>query len=128
MWPNPLENKYLFKFTEEILNGKLHFLCSMASSTHLTCESTLTPVSEITVKSIFGNESFLKLPTSKIFFCVLPGRTLLILTSVYRTCVYCLYVIFLAQQSFFDRNVIRIAMSLKAHSQIWDNFCHLKAL
>ena len=28
MWPNPQETVDLLKFTEEILNGKLHFLCS----------------------------------------------------------------------------------------------------
>ena len=28
MWPNPQETADLVKFTEEILNGKLHFLCS----------------------------------------------------------------------------------------------------
>ena len=29
MWPNPQENADLVTFTEEILNGKLHFLCSL---------------------------------------------------------------------------------------------------
>ena len=28
MWPNPQETVDLVTFTEEILNGKLHFLCS----------------------------------------------------------------------------------------------------
>ena len=28
MWPNPQETTDLVTFTEEILNGKLHFLCS----------------------------------------------------------------------------------------------------
>ena len=28
MWPNPQEAADLVTFTEEILNGKLHFLCS----------------------------------------------------------------------------------------------------
>ena len=28
MWPNPEETADLVKFTKEILNGKLHFLCS----------------------------------------------------------------------------------------------------
>ena len=28
MWPNPQESADLVTFTEEILNGKLHFLCS----------------------------------------------------------------------------------------------------
>ena len=29
MWPNPQESVDLVTFTEEILNGKLHFLCSV---------------------------------------------------------------------------------------------------
>ena len=29
MWPNPQETADLFTFTEEILNGKLYFLCSV---------------------------------------------------------------------------------------------------
>ena len=28
MWPNPQETADLVTFTEETLNGKLHFLCS----------------------------------------------------------------------------------------------------
>ena len=28
MWPNPHETAYLVTFTEEILNGKLYFLCN----------------------------------------------------------------------------------------------------
>ena len=28
MWPNPQETADLVTFTEEILNGKIHFLCS----------------------------------------------------------------------------------------------------
>ena len=28
MWPNPQKTADLVTFTEEILNGKLHFLCS----------------------------------------------------------------------------------------------------
>ena len=28
MWPNPEETANLVTFTEEILNGKLHFLCN----------------------------------------------------------------------------------------------------
>ena len=33
MWPNPQETADLVTFTEEILNGKLHFLCSDHSNT-----------------------------------------------------------------------------------------------
>ena len=29
MWPNPQETPDLVTFTEEILNGKLYFLCSV---------------------------------------------------------------------------------------------------
>ena len=32
MWPNPQETAGLVTFTEEILNGKLHFLCSVSAS------------------------------------------------------------------------------------------------
>ena len=28
MWPNPQESAELVTFTEEVFNGKLHFLCS----------------------------------------------------------------------------------------------------
>ena len=28
MWPNPQETANLVTFTEEIFNGKLHFMCS----------------------------------------------------------------------------------------------------
>ena len=31
MWPNPQETTDLVTFTEEILNGKLHLLCSERS-------------------------------------------------------------------------------------------------
>ena len=30
MWPNPKETADVVTFTEEILNGKRHFLCSVA--------------------------------------------------------------------------------------------------
>ena len=33
MWPNPQETAELVTFTEEIVNGKLHFLYSGESST-----------------------------------------------------------------------------------------------
>ena len=32
MWPDPQETADLTTFTEEIFNGKLHFLCSVASN------------------------------------------------------------------------------------------------
>ena len=39
MWPNPQETADLTTFTEEIINGKLHFLCSDAK--FKTNENTL---------------------------------------------------------------------------------------
>ena len=33
MWPNPQETADLVTFTEEILNGKRHFLCSVSFET-----------------------------------------------------------------------------------------------
>ena len=36
MWPNPLFPEDLVTFTEEILNGKLHFLCSEILSITVT--------------------------------------------------------------------------------------------
>ena len=32
MWPNPQETADMVTFTEKILNGKRHFLCSVRSS------------------------------------------------------------------------------------------------
>ena len=34
MWPNPQETEDLVTFTEEILNEKLNFLCSVTGSAH----------------------------------------------------------------------------------------------
>ena len=34
MWPNPQETADLVTFTEEILNGKLHFSCSVKIEIH----------------------------------------------------------------------------------------------
>ena len=34
MWPNPQETADFVTFTEEILNGKLHFLCSADGFRH----------------------------------------------------------------------------------------------
>ena len=35
MWPNRQETADLVTFTEEILNGKLHFLCNVVTSTSI---------------------------------------------------------------------------------------------
>ena len=39
MWPNQQETAYLVTFTEEILNGKLHFLCSDSYSGSLVVDT-----------------------------------------------------------------------------------------
>ena len=38
MWPNLLETSDLGTFTEEILNGKLNFLCSVTTNTNKIVE------------------------------------------------------------------------------------------
>ena len=42
MWPNPQEAADLVTFTEEILNGKLQFLCSVYSTDSNEKQWTLT--------------------------------------------------------------------------------------
>ena len=39
MWPNPQESADLVTFTEEILNGKLHSLCSVCLILEVKCEN-----------------------------------------------------------------------------------------
>ena len=51
MWPNPQETEDLFTFTEEILNGKLHFL---SSDSHLSLP--MYPLSARTIDKINQNE------------------------------------------------------------------------
>ena len=41
MWPKPQSPADLVTFTEEILNGKLHFLCSMRSIVHEVYERNI---------------------------------------------------------------------------------------
>ena len=60
MWPNPEETADLVTFTEEILNGKLHFLCSVMikneslKSNEVICYRTEMMFSNIILKgSIF---------------------------------------------------------------------------
>ena len=61
MWPNPQETVDLVTFAEEILNGKLYFLCSVSS-----CVFFLKHRGLITVYLIYqSNQS--KMNTSKNF-------------------------------------------------------------
>ena len=46
MWPNPQFPADLVTFTEEILNGKLHFLCSGYSNTNNKDPETITLLSQ----------------------------------------------------------------------------------
>ena len=41
MWPNPQETAELITFTEEIFNGKLHFLCSIKEIVLFPCVENL---------------------------------------------------------------------------------------
>ena len=52
MWPNPQETEDLVTFTEKILNGKLHFLCS---ATLYKCQLTTSqqPVFHLFSKTCF---------------------------------------------------------------------------
>ena len=51
MWPNPQETADLVAFSEEILNGKLHFLCSNGQ-----LKSKRLPFSLTTVAQHFVNQ------------------------------------------------------------------------
>ena len=42
MWPNPQFPADLVSFTKEILNGKLHFLCSVLSGSSSSLEAIVT--------------------------------------------------------------------------------------
>ena len=46
MWPNPQDTADLGTFTEEILNGKLHFLCSVKAGKWLWKKFSLKKLSE----------------------------------------------------------------------------------
>ena len=48
MWPNPQETADLVTFTEEILNEKLHFLCSVRIAFYI-CANTYHDVTAIEV-------------------------------------------------------------------------------
>ena len=61
MWPNPQETADLVTFTEEILNGKLHFLCSDRSCMPvLKFKLMLTYVRSRKIKSINKTSNSIK--------------------------------------------------------------------
>ena len=53
MWPNPQETVDLVTFTEEILNGKLYFLCSVIRS-EVYSESYQTSETRLFVEIVTG--------------------------------------------------------------------------
>ena len=65
MLPNPLETADLVTFTEEILNGKLHFLCTM-----FHCHKNFHPVESLFL--LFGT---LKLKVSYPIFFLLSIKS-----------------------------------------------------
>ena len=65
MWPNPQEIVNLVTFTEEILNGKLNFLCS--ASNRIIIGSTLDQNDNNIVKTIlYGLDSLSHTQTTSI--------------------------------------------------------------
>ena len=50
MWPNPRETADLVTFTEEFLNGKLHFLCS---------DWNFVEISDLVLKTIYDKLHFI---------------------------------------------------------------------
>ena len=70
MWPNPQFPADLVTFTEEILNGKLHFLCSVRQSTNFTNRiscSNFPYVEPRPSAENIGVTKFLSPPTQLIF-------------------------------------------------------------
>ena len=57
MWPNPQKTTDLVTFTEEILNGKLHFLCSVFSGKVLSKKSVQTTCKKSCISVILYLES-----------------------------------------------------------------------
>ena len=61
MWPNPQETADLVTFTEEILNGKLHFLCSVNKNKFMNIlPISLTNSQRSLITLIFFNSITLK--------------------------------------------------------------------
>ena len=56
MWPNPQETADLVTFTEEIINGKLHFLCSVIKLTKICKENQMWNVLYIRVYDVTFDE------------------------------------------------------------------------
>ena len=54
MWPNPQETSDLVTVTEEILNGKLHFLCSVIS---VSAKNTSSLLAITSLKLTFTSHS-----------------------------------------------------------------------
>ena len=91
MWPNPL-----FTFTEEILNGKLHFLCSIICINLKECSLNFTNW-DITFLSIFTFKTQVKtLRFSKYKSISLE----IILLSILKQEINRLYVIIMSPASF----------------------------
>ena len=58
MWPNPQETADLVTFTEEILKGKLHFLCSSIQSMGMNILTRWNSKFLIVICSETGHESY----------------------------------------------------------------------
>ena len=86
MWPNPQETVYSVTFTEEILNGKLHFLCSVNSS----LQGSSNFLHLLRVLQVFLQESFtnswkaFEASSNVVFMGVVRG-TLILPILIYST-------------------------------------------
>ena len=86
MWPNPQETAYSVTFTEEILNGKLHFLCSVNSS----LQGSSNFLHLLRVLQVFLQESFtnswkaFEASSNVVFMGVVRG-TLILPILIYST-------------------------------------------
>ena len=59
MWPNPQETADLVTFTEEILDGKLHFLCSVKTWSHYLVETLLNFIWYLMKHSILATQGYM---------------------------------------------------------------------
>ena len=67
MWPNPQFPVDLVIFTEEILNGKLHFSCSVSKVT--SNSATLKAATLNSGASLINEELFLQLNIVAVVMC-----------------------------------------------------------
>ena len=94
MWPNPQGTAGLVTFTEEILNGKLHFSCSEESNTFpiLLFASTIKQILELCQDFYLIWSSFyaycITLPITFASFHVTCLNKLVLSSPIFRVCKF----------------------------------------